>query len=315
LRWSTLLGGACVLGAAGVGALAVAWLAVFGMELTAATLAVQGAAVLAAGLVGLRRRRGLWVAAPVAVLVVLTTGVPPWLIRGLPDPIVEFQDEMAHMDAALAAGRGLTTRHAVGVYGLNLVMGFGGCAVGYREVARETLVLCVPPDGEWPHDAHLRCQRGCPEDCPDGPPPMRRYESDFVMGSDLVREAVCAMVPAEDPAGADGPRPLERRTVSWSMHDYLHDSARVGLAVNSPFCIRGTATPAGDRWELDLIGSARVWYPAGGYRIGEGVLSWRGRPLYLQEGVYADLHDRGWLHPYGVEWAWTVDTGGLDCAR
>jgi hypothetical protein len=316
MAWLKSLGCLGLVLCSGVVGLAVIWLAVFGMELTAVTVALQWAAVLVAAVVVAWRPRRVPFAVIGLVVALALVGWPAWLIPGLPDPIVEYQDEMEAMDAALAGGGSLGTRHAAGAYGLNLVMGLGGWALGYDEVAHETLILCLPPGGDWPEGAHLRCQDGCPEDCPDGPPPMRRYESDFALGSERVVEAVCAMVPGGAP-GAAGPAPieLERRTVRWSMQDYVHDSARVGLALNSPLCIRGTARPHGDRWQLELVGSARVWYPAGGFRIGEGVLAWHGRPLYLQEGVYADLHDRGWLHPYGVEWSWTVmsDDERLGC--
>jgi hypothetical protein len=173
-----------------------------------------------------------------------------------------------------------STRDLLGVYGLNLVMGAGGYLVGYPEVADETLALA------WPGA------------------PVRRWDSDFAMGSPKVRAAVREMVRGLPASGASQAI-LPSQSVDWPTYGFETDSMRVALAVNCPFLIEGRGhRDDGGAWILDLSGTARIAYPRRAF-IPLGVRR-NGKPWGLDEGLFWVLEERGWLHPYTAVWSWSV---------
>jgi hypothetical protein len=83
-------------------------------------------------------------------------------------------------------------------------------------------------------------------------------------------------------------------------------SARVALALD-PVTLGGTAhhvgPPGGERWRLDVRATVDVRYRAGASLVLGRV---RGVPIVVDEGLFAALQDRGWLHPYRAVWVWSA---------
>jgi hypothetical protein len=162
------------------------------------------------------------------------------------------------------------------VAALNVAMGLGGLAVGYREVAAETLWMFVP---------------GAPE---------RVWHSDFAMGSPLVRRAVRELLDEARRRGGGRQRlELGPRSIAWSRRDLERDSRRVALALNSPLRLEATAHRQAEGWRLELRGRAAVRYP----RRSRTLLGrFFGQEFVIEEGLFAALQDAGWLHPFDVVW-------------
>jgi hypothetical protein len=264
-----------VLGHAGAVALALGaaaaallglWLCVFGTPLLASTALASAALLLP-----LRRFRR-------ARLVGLGLGLAASLAF-----VSSFERELGTRLLELARRKDaatLTFRDRLGVYGLNAVMGAGGWLAGFPEVAAETLALA------WPGA------------------PARSWSSDFAMGSPrvraVVREALSALPAAPNGTEVD----LPARRVSWPSYGHDEDSMRVALALNSPFWLRGHARRTGATWTIQLAGTAAVAYPRR-FLLPLGVLR-DGQPWGLDEGLFWDLQQAGWLHPYTAEWRWAI---------
>ncbi|WP_331118358.1 hypothetical protein [Archangium sp.] len=207
------------------------------------------------------------------------------LTAGAPLAAREIQHRLDVMAERLAAnGWRLSTPERVQVATLNLAMGLGGYALGYPEVASETLWMFVPGPRE------------------------RVWRGDFAMESSLVRENVRAMLEEARRHGkAEGPVTLSKRRVLWTKRQLGEDSLRVALALNSPLWLEGVAYREDKGWRLELQGRAAVRYPSRN-RVPLGRLF--GQPLVIEEGLFAALQDAGWLHPYVAVWSWTVEAVG-----
>jgi hypothetical protein len=254
--------------AAGVLVLIGCWLLLLRMPATA-TLPLAASLVVALGS-RLRPRARL----ATALALVLTMAV------GWRTPLRELRGSLDRLRLAKDrhGAAGLNTGDALAVYGLNLVMGLGGLAAGFPEVARETLLLCVPG------------------------PTVRAWHSDFAMRSPKVREQVQRLSALT--AHENGTRlAMPRVWIAWSGYAFGSDSMRVALALNSPLELTGTAHREGDRWRLDLVGSARSQYPPRAL-ITIGQVD--GAPIVLDEGLFWVLQERGWLHPFTAEWHWSI---------
>lgn len=206
------------------------------------------------------------------------------LSAGAPLAAWEIQHRLDVMAGRLAAnGWRLSLPERVQAATLNLAMGLGGYAVGYPEVASETLWMFVPGS------------------------PVREWRSDFAMESPLVRQHVRELLEEARRQGSAGaPVRLSRRRVVWTKRNLERDSLRVALALNSPLYLEAVAYPQGKGWRLELQGRATVRYPSRN-RVPLGQLF--GRPIVIEEGLFAALQDAGWLHPYEAVWSWTVEDG------
>jgi hypothetical protein len=204
------------------------------------------------------------------------------LTAGAPLAAVEIQHRLDIMAERLVAnGWRLSTPERVQVATLNLAMGLGGYALGYPEVASETLWMFVPGPRE------------------------RTWRGDFAMESPLVRENVRAMLEEARRQGkAKGPVTLSKRRVLWTKRHQGRDSLRVALALNSPLWLEAVAYPEDKGWRLEIQGRAAVRYPSRS-RTPLGRLF--GQPLVIEEGLFAALQEAGWLHPYVAVWSWTVE--------
>ncbi len=209
------------------------------------------------------------------------------LTVGAPLAAWEIQHRLDAMAERLAAnGWRLSTPERVRVATLNLAMGLGGYALGYPEVASETLWMFVPG------------------------PRVREWRSDFAMESPLVRQNVRELLEEARRHGrAEGPVKLSRRRVLWTKRHLERDSRRVALALNSPLFLDAVAYPEGEGWRLEIQGRAAVRYPHRN-RVPLGRLF--GQPLVIEEGLFAALQEAGWLHPYEAVWSWTVEAEGFD---
>jgi hypothetical protein len=248
------------------------WLVFFGMPCTAVVAAVTGTVLLPPVRVDLRT-----VAMRGVVLAVIGVALMAWGHVAL----MEFQDSVDGLSHQIRheGAESLAFEQRAGIYGLNVVMGIGGYAVGYPEAARETLMLAVPG------------------------PLVRHWGSEFALRSPRVCDAVQQMIAEAEATDADSVQ-LTERSVSWPQYGFGQDSLRVALALNCPLVIQGTASRAGGRWRLDLVGSARVEYPDSGRVSLLGQV--HGREIALEEGMFHALQDVGWLHPYTAKWSWTV---------
>lgn len=259
-----VLGG--LLFAAAVGALGIA---------TLLLLWVPGVALaaLCVALAPWRLSRGIRLTALVAGVLGLTAGAPL--------AVREIQHRLDTLARSLAEkGWRLSGPERVQVATLNLAMGLGGYALGYPEVASETLWMFVPGS------------------------PVREWRGDFAMESALVRQHVRDMMEEARRLGRAGaPVKLSRRRVQWTKRDLGRDSLRVALALNSPLILDAVAYPEGTGWRLELQGRAAARYPSRS-RTPLGQLF--GQPLVIEEGLFAALQAEGWLHPYEAVWSWTV---------
>lgn len=166
------------------------------------------------------------------------------------------------------------------LFSLNIAMAAGGFAVGFPEIAKETLYLCL------------------------GGPSIRAWESDFAMRSPKVRAAIQGLVDfAERHEKQERPLLLPETQISWNQYSTKADSLRVALALNSPMKLRGTAHREGAHWHLQLVASARVEYPR---RAVHSIFAVDGKAVQLDEGLFWVLQQSGWLHPYTAEWRWSI---------
>ncbi len=248
------------------------WLVFFGMPCTAVFVAVTGTAFLPPVRFDLRTAayRGV-------ILVAVAVGALAWGHVSL----LEFQDSVDQLSHQIRheGAESLAFEQRAGIYGLNLVMGAGGCVAGYPEAGKETILLAVPG------------------------PTTRHWGSDFALRSPRVRRAIGRMIAEADADDGESVQ-LTPETVGWPHYAFGQDSLRVALALNSPLEISGTASRVDDRWRLDLVGTARIEYPSKGRVSLMGNV--HGREIALEEGLFGALQDVGWLHPYTARWSWTV---------
>ncbi|WP_375772454.1 hypothetical protein NR798_16715 [Archangium gephyra] len=262
-----VLGG--VLLAAAVGALGIA--AILLLWIPSVALAA-----LCVALAPRRLSRGIRLTALVGGVLGLTAGAPL--------AAREIQHRLDTLAESLATnGWRLSLPERVQVATLNLAMGLGGYALGYPEVASETLWMFVPGS------------------------PVREWRGDFAMESPLVRQNVRELLEEARRRGrAGGPVKLTRRGVQWTKRDLGRDSLRVALALNSPLYLDAVAYPQGTGWRLEIQGRAAMRYPP---RSRTSLGRMFGQPLVIEEGLFAALQAAGWLHPYEAVWSWTVEEG------
>ncbi|MFT4627377.1 MAG: hypothetical protein ACI8PZ_006061 [Myxococcota bacterium] len=185
---------------------------------------------------------------------------------------VAVLDYAQRVDALTAkrATTGLDTRDRAAVWWLNLTMAGVGAAVGFPEAAVETALLAVPGPAE------------------------RSFHSPFPMRDAGVRQAVERMA-------RSGPGTLPHHRVTWTYGERGR-SDRVALACNA-LDLSGVAVPDGDGLRLDLEGRVDIRYPQ---RARLHLFTLAGRRVGIDEGLFADLQDAGWLFPYTAVWRWSV---------
>lgn len=124
------------------------------------------------------------------------------------------------------------------------------------------------------------------------------------MRSPKVRAEIRNLIDFADKQGKGGQRlTLPMTRIAWNGYAMNSDSARVALALNSPFELGGTAHREGAHWRLELVGRARAAYP---HRSVLPLFSLDGERVELDEGLFLVLQERGWLHPYVAEWRWSI---------
>lgn len=269
---TTAIRAASGLGSAALGLFA-AWLFIFKMPLSATFVSL----VLLTTVLGSLRK-------PVAprARMVLTAALVLSALLFWKTPVREFHGTLQHLkDKKEQNGpSSFSMSDTLGVYGLNVIMALGGFVAGFPEVATETLSLC---------------SQG---------PPTRIWYSDFAMRSPKVRAEIHKLIEFADNQGkGENPLTLPMTRIAWNGYSMRSDSARVALAVNSPFELGGTAYREGAHWRLELIGRARVEYP---HRSVLPLFSLDGERIEFDEGLFWALQKNGWLHPYVAEWRWSI---------
>lgn len=206
---------------------------------------------------------------------------------GAPLTLGQFQARADLLADHLERTKSLSRWEMVQVASLNLLMAGGGLAIGYPEVALETVLLFVPNGGE------------------------RRWRSDFAMESPMVRLAV------EDMASrsarhlrGDGPVALVPHVIAWSRAAVVTDSPRVALALNSPLRLSGTARCINGAFRVSVEGRAAARYPP---RSRTHLGRFLGHELIIEEGLFAHLQTQGWFHPYTAIYVWEVERDLPEC--
>jgi hypothetical protein len=253
--------------------LVAAWLCVFGMPLSGVFVSLAALQPI------LCHRRTVLVrrARPVLILALTLAACIFWKT-----PVQELASTLQRLRETKdqRGPTGFSTTDKLGIYGLNIVMGLGGLIAGFPEVAQET--LCLTVEG----------------------PSTRTWHSDFAMRSPKVRAGVRQLAAVAEAHGDDeNPLTLPTMHIAWSAYSMKLDSARVALALNSPFELGGTAHREGAGWRLELVGRAKAEYPR---RSVHHLFSLDGKSIELDEGLFWVLQESGWLHPYFAEWRWSV---------
>ena len=266
LQIATGLGSAALL-------LFAVWLCIFGAPLSGAFVSV---AALTTVLCSLR--------APVAMRARMVL-IPALILSAFlfwKTPVREFQSTLQRLrDKKEQTGpNSFSTGDKLGVYGLNVIIGLGGFAAGFPEVAKETIYLTLQG------------------------PSTRTWHSDFAMRSPKVRAEIRKLIEFAENQGKDEDLvTLPMTRITWSQYSMNSDSARVALALNSPLEVIGTAHREGTHWRLELVGRARAEYPRRSILL---LFSLDGKRVELDEGLFWVLQESGWLHPYIAEWRWSV---------
>jgi hypothetical protein len=168
-----------------------------------------------------------------------------------------------------------TTGEKGSLYGLGLAMSAGGL-IFYPEVAREQFLL------QW---------KGLPR---------REWRSDFAMRSEKIR------LPLRD--FEVQLRKLDPSVGEFSMKAkriafvYGRDPARVTLALN-PCLLEANARRDGPDWKIEASATVPVHYPQ---RARVPLFSFAGRTLWMEEGLFWMLQQKGWFFPYEARWNWDL---------
>jgi hypothetical protein len=167
----------------------------------------------------------------------------------------------------------------LGIYGLNIVMGAVGLPL-YPEASKETLLMMFAP----------------------GPFARRVFYSDFGLGSNKMKAPLRDFAASLQPGDGTASRSYGPVRVEWSRSDYrlTEPEARYALGLNQTR-LTARAEHRGDRWLIDVRHEMEVKYPESAY------VTLVGRPrLRMEEGLFWVLQNCGWLHPYTVEYRFSV---------
>jgi hypothetical protein len=189
---------------------------------------------------------------------------------------IDSRMNVLHQKALNTGPNSYTTVDCMAVYLGNIVMGLGGYAAGFTEVAWETWRLTLPGEGKY------------------------TINSDFAMKSKTVRSAISTFVDSLPQQGDEVQ--LETQKIAWGRNYsiYNHAEARVALALDCPLYLSAKAKKTGNRWRLEMEGKCRIEYPR--LKSLTPVLG----PLRVSETMFWALQRRGWLFPYTLTYKWSV---------
>lgn len=200
-----------------------------------------------------------------------------FLTRDLQRPVREVNNEIARL---AERSPDLSTKEKLEIYGLNLLMGIAALPI-YPEVARETLTLTIPSrSGE-----------------------KRIFKSDFMINSPKIKNELDNLYIDLQEYGAKKKNFYIEKRVTWSADAYSYENqlfgpeARVALALN-PCLLTIEATYIDvDLWQIELSCLVEVAYPEKSY-----VTILKEPELRVEEGLFYQLQQAGWLHPYKAQW-------------
>jgi hypothetical protein len=134
------------------------------------------------------------------ILIIVGISAMGYLVM-LPLTLFQYQDRAEKIYSKIQRGEDLQMNEKLSIYGLNLSIGIVAFPV-YPEVAKETLLLCIPERGN-----------------------NRTFKSDFFLKSAKIREAIAN----------------KRNRVSWSKNEFVTGikESRYALALN-PCTLRVT---------------------------------------------------------------------------
>ena len=164
------------------------------------------------------------------------------------------------------------------IYNTNIVMGTLSRFFGAPEAGKEALRMCIK-------GSHLR-----------------RWSSDFPVKSPKVVANLKSWGYAlKQSYKTKNCVELPNRYVSWKNYD---TDRRVAFALN-PAVLTTRAFPEGGRWRVECCATVECKYSKN-KKI--KLLQVKGKPFYLDEGLFWVLQKYKWLHPYTAEWSWTIRT-------
>lgn len=213
-------------------------------------------------------------------LLLVTAIATPLLIPAL--FIRDAQNSMDRMWHVVEAGgsQALSWNQRAAIWSGNVVMAVSGAALGYPEVALETLGLILPTEGP------------------------REWGSDFAMASPKVRVPLQRFV-ADLPQTAPG-LVVRMAPVKLTWRHYRTDR-RVALALNAPSMLHASARSDGKNWTIDCRITVPVVYPK---RARVWLLNVAGVDIYVEEGLFHAAQELGWLHYYRAVWHWQFGSDG-----
>ena len=74
-----------------------------------------------------------------------------------------------------------------------------------------------------------------------------------------------------------------------------------GIMALNVFRLSALARREGGRWRIEFSGWVSISYQ----RLWITLFKFKGKPFFIEEGLFGALQDLGWLHPYRAEWSWT----------
>jgi hypothetical protein len=196
-------------------------------------------------------------------------------------PLGEFRSRLDRLNLLMESlqGRELSWQDKTSIYSLGILMGAGGFAFGYPEVAREHLLLYLPG------------------------PRLRIWKSDFPMGAAAIRRTLKPFAQGLTTLSpGDSEATLSPKVVTFR---YGRDPLRYALALN-PAAVTATARrrPGSDVWTLQVRADVKVAYAERGRVVLP--LPFSPRSLPIAEGMFWRLQQAGWLFPYTARWEWEL---------
>tara|TARA_B100000282_G_scaffold266163_1_gene217736 strand:+ start:347 stop:1147 length:801 start_codon:yes stop_codon:yes gene_type:complete len=181
-------------------------------------------------------------------------------------------DNLAHK----ARNKRLSALNSAGIYNLNLIMATSGAALGYKEVAYETLLLGIPNKGK-----------------------EVTMSSNFPMESKKIKTAVKQHIKSG--------RKSTTKRISWKKSEYFSDSSKVSLALDSYAKLKiKTLTNSKGKKYYDCTVRVFVAYPSKSITdlkvFGNDNLRIR-----MDEGIFGGLQKNGLFETYHMNWNWKVD--------